>query len=75
MRLGFALPQFGPLGAPEAIVTVAKNAEDFGFDSLWVADRILWPVNNCPRPFKAKSEYMFRHHKPRLAGYELGGSA
>jgi alkanesulfonate monooxygenase SsuD/methylene tetrahydromethanopterin reductase-like flavin-dependent oxidoreductase (luciferase family) len=44
MRLGFALPQFGSLGVPEAIVTVAKSAEDLGFDSLWVADRILWPV-------------------------------
>jgi len=44
MRLGFALPQFGALGVPEAIVTVAKSAEDLGFDSLWVADRILWPV-------------------------------
>ncbi len=44
MRLGFGLPQFGPWGVPDAIVTVAKSAEDFGFDSLWVADRILWPV-------------------------------
>jgi alkanesulfonate monooxygenase SsuD/methylene tetrahydromethanopterin reductase-like flavin-dependent oxidoreductase (luciferase family) len=45
MRLGFGLPQFGALGAPEAILTVAKRAEDLGFDSLWVADRALWPVN------------------------------
>jgi alkanesulfonate monooxygenase SsuD/methylene tetrahydromethanopterin reductase-like flavin-dependent oxidoreductase (luciferase family) len=66
MRLGFALPQFGPLGAPEAIVTVAKNAEDFGFDSLWVADRILWPVNNCPRPFKANRNICLDITSPAL---------
>jgi probable F420-dependent oxidoreductase len=63
MRFGFALPQVGSAVGPEALVTVAKRAEDLGFDSLWVLDRILWPVN--PRapypigdgslPFKYKS--------------------
>jgi alkanesulfonate monooxygenase SsuD/methylene tetrahydromethanopterin reductase-like flavin-dependent oxidoreductase (luciferase family) len=51
MSLGFGLPQFGPLGVPEAVVTVAKSAQDFGFDSLWVADRMLWPVKpSVPYP-------------------------
>jgi len=45
MRLGFALPQVGSAVGPESLVTVAKRAEDLGFDSLWVLDRILWPVN------------------------------
>jgi probable F420-dependent oxidoreductase len=45
MRFGFALPQIGSSAGPEALVTVAKRAEDLGFDSLWVLDRILWPVN------------------------------
>jgi len=45
MRLGFALPQIGQVAGPEALVAVAKRAEDLGFDSLWVLDRILWPVN------------------------------
>ncbi len=44
MRLGFALPQVGPLAGPEALTRVAKGAEDLGFDSLWVLDRVLWPV-------------------------------
>jgi probable F420-dependent oxidoreductase len=51
MRFGFALPQIGSLVGPEALVTVAKRAEDFGFDSLWVLDRLLWPVNpRAPYP-------------------------
>src|SRR5262249_57447254 len=45
MRLGFALPQIGPIAGPDALVTVAQRAEALGFDSLWAADRILYPVN------------------------------
>lgn len=51
MRFGFALPQVGSAVGPEALVAVAKRAEDLGFDSLWVLDRILWPVNpRAPYP-------------------------
>jgi probable F420-dependent oxidoreductase len=45
MRFGFALLQVGSAVGPEPLVTIAKRAEDLGFDSLWVLDRILWPVN------------------------------
>jgi probable F420-dependent oxidoreductase len=51
MRFGFALPQIGSLAGPEALVMVAKRAEELGYDSLWVLDRILWPVNpRAPYP-------------------------
>ncbi len=51
MRLGFALPQIGPVIGPDALVKVARRAEDLGFDSLWVLDRILYPVNpRAPYP-------------------------
>ena len=51
MRFGFALPQVGSAVGPETLVTVAKRAEDLGFDSLWVLDRILWPVSpRAPYP-------------------------
>ena len=45
MRLGFALPQVGPVAGPDSIIAVAKRVEELGFDSLWVLDRILFPVN------------------------------
>ncbi len=44
MRLGFILPQVGPAARPEAIVRAAKRAEELGYDSLWVTDRLLYPV-------------------------------
>lgn len=51
MRFGFALPQIGSTAGPEALLRVAKRAEDLGFDSLWVLDRILWPVSpRAPYP-------------------------
>src|SRR5687767_9341590 len=51
MRFGFALPQIGSIAGPEALVMVAKRAEDLGFDSLWVLDRILWPFSpRAPYP-------------------------
>jgi probable F420-dependent oxidoreductase len=45
MRFGFTLPQLGSGIGPETLVSAAKRAEDLGFDSVWVIDRILWPVS------------------------------
>jgi probable F420-dependent oxidoreductase len=45
MRLGFALPQVGPVAGPDSLITVAQRAEASGFDSLWTLDRMLYPVN------------------------------
>ena len=51
MRIGFALPQIGAVAGPDAVTSVARRAEELGFDSLWVLDRILYPVNpRAPYP-------------------------
>ena len=44
MRIGFALPNIGPVGTPEAVTTVAQRAESLGYDSLWTVERLLWPL-------------------------------
>jgi probable F420-dependent oxidoreductase len=44
MRAGFILPQLGPAAGPEAVVTVAQRAEALGYASLWVTERLLWPL-------------------------------
>jgi alkanesulfonate monooxygenase SsuD/methylene tetrahydromethanopterin reductase-like flavin-dependent oxidoreductase (luciferase family) len=36
IRLGFAVPQFGEDAGPDALLEVARRAEDLGYDSLWV---------------------------------------
>jgi probable F420-dependent oxidoreductase len=51
MRLGFALPQIGAFAGPEPVAAIAQRAEALGYDSLWVLDRLLWPVNpQAPYP-------------------------
>jgi probable F420-dependent oxidoreductase len=44
LKLGIALPHFGPHASPQAIVAVARKAESLEFSSLWVLERLLWPV-------------------------------
>ena len=45
MRLGFFLPHIGPWAGPEALTQVATSAEEMGFDSLWVTERSLYPID------------------------------
>ncbi len=44
MKLGITLPHFGPAASTDAIITIARKAEALGYASLWVLDRLLWPV-------------------------------
>ena len=62
MRLGFALPQIGAFAGPDSVSAIAQRAETLGYDSLWVLDRLLWPVKpqvpypvgdgSLPEPYK-----------------------
>ena len=63
MRLGFALPNLGPVATAEAVSKVAQRAEALGFDSLWTVERLLYPVKpqtpypvtpdgSLPEPYK-----------------------
>ncbi len=45
MRLGIALPQYGPLASMDAVTGFAAAAEELGYESLWVGDRVLAPVS------------------------------
>ncbi|HEY1678107.1 MAG TPA: LLM class F420-dependent oxidoreductase [Candidatus Sulfotelmatobacter sp.] len=44
MKIGFALPNIGPIGSAESIVKVAQRAEALGYSSLWTVERVLWPL-------------------------------
>jgi probable F420-dependent oxidoreductase len=44
VRLGYFLPQIGPAAGPDALTAVATRAEEIGYDSLWVTDRSLFPI-------------------------------
>jgi probable F420-dependent oxidoreductase len=45
LKVGISLPQVGVQATRENIIHMAQMAESEGFDSLWVFERLLWPVN------------------------------
>lgn len=48
MEIGIALPHFGPRASREMITRVAQEAEQMGFGSLWVLERMLRPTHPIP---------------------------
>jgi probable F420-dependent oxidoreductase len=45
MKVGIRLPQTGEHAKPENVIRLAKLADKSGFDSLWVLERLLWPIS------------------------------
>ena len=45
MRLGFNIPHMGPPASADNIVRVAKKAEELGYETLWVTERLLFPAS------------------------------
>jgi probable F420-dependent oxidoreductase len=44
VKLGYFVPQMGPAAGPDAISAVARRAEEVGYDSVWVTERTLVPL-------------------------------
>ena len=45
MKIGIVLPETGQQATKDNIIKIANLAEKEGFDSLWVFERLLWPIN------------------------------
>ena len=59
MQIGLRLPQTGRNQASKgSIVYLAKQAENAGFNSLWVLERLLWPINP-PSPYPGTKDGKF----------------
>lgn len=50
MKIGFSLPNIGPIATAEAVTKVAQRAEALGYHSLWTIERLLYPLN-LQRPY------------------------
>ena len=91
MKLGFNLPQIGPAASPEAMIRVAQRTEELGYDSVWVTDRVLFPIDpqtpymgtpdgSLPDVYKSLRPTGVAHirgrtHKPRQPGHQHPGHA
>lgn len=61
MQLGLRLPQTGRNQAKkENIEHLAKKADTIGLHSLWVLERLIWPVNP-QNPYPGTKDGMFPH--------------
>lgn len=49
MRFGVHLPQYGKAAGPDAISRAARQAEELGFDDVWVSDHLAVPAG-APYP-------------------------
>jgi alkanesulfonate monooxygenase SsuD/methylene tetrahydromethanopterin reductase-like flavin-dependent oxidoreductase (luciferase family) len=46
MKLGFALPIVGPaISSAAGLSAFCRGLEDLGYDTLWVGDRLITPVD------------------------------
>src|SRR5688500_2740005 len=45
MKLGFHVPNLGPVTSMENIAKVAQRAEELGYDTVWTTERVLVAVN------------------------------
>ena len=46
MKLGFAIPSVGPAVSSAAeLRAFCRGLEDLGYDTLWVGDRLVTPVD------------------------------
>ncbi len=46
IRLGLVLPNLSPLGTRENLATFGREAERLGYNSLWVTERLLYPLHS-----------------------------
>lgn len=44
MNLGISLPNLGAAAGPGLVARFARRAEEIGYSTLWVADRLLYPL-------------------------------
>jgi alkanesulfonate monooxygenase SsuD/methylene tetrahydromethanopterin reductase-like flavin-dependent oxidoreductase (luciferase family) len=46
MDIGISLPQPGPQATKENLIRAARRAQELGYDSVWVLERLLWPLKS-----------------------------
>ena len=58
---------YGPLADPATIMTLARHAEDTGFESIWLADHVAFPVTfKSEYPYSAKGDFPLKLDNPLL---------
>ena len=57
-QFGLDVGIYGPLAEPETITTLARFAEEAGFESIWLADHVVFPAQFSSKyPFSATGSF------------------
>ena len=66
-RFGLDVGIYGLLADPATIATLARHAEDTGFESIWLADHVAFPVTfKSEYPYSAKGDFPLKLDNPLL---------
>jgi probable F420-dependent oxidoreductase len=58
---------YGPLADPQTILQLAQHAEATGFESIWLADHVAFPVSfKSEYPYSAKGAFPTRFDDPLM---------
>ena len=58
---------YGALANPETILQLARHAEDAGFESIWLADHVAFPVSiKSKYPYSATGDFPSRLSEPLM---------
>lgn len=65
MQMGFAVPTAGSWATPDNMVTVARRAEELGYESLWTFQRLLFPADEAETANNPRWQPVYRSvHDP-----------
>lgn len=66
-NFGLDVGIYGPLANPATILGLAQHAEAVGFESIWLADHVAFPVTfKSEYPYSAKGEFPTKLDEPLL---------
>src|SRR5262245_36363134 len=67
MSFGLDVGVYGPLADAETILSLARHAEAIGWDSIWLADHIAFPVAfKAVYPYSSKGDFPTRLSDPLM---------
>lgn len=67
MEWGIEIPTFGDLADPATVTALARAAEDLGFDSVWIADHVVFPrVLESRYPYSPDGAFLAPSDRPFL---------
>ena len=74
MQFGLDVGIYGRLATPETVLPLAELADTSGFDSVWLADHVVFPVDIASRyPYSPSGKFPVPGSEPVLEPVAMMG--